>query len=142
MFARPKIAKLAFGVAAAIIMSLTFACAPSRADVLGTWRLDHRSGYELLKLNEDGSYHQEVRVRDERGIERTALRTGTWRYLTGKSTGVLLEKCLSPLDITGQVQPEFESKHVNCYLALDRKWPTSDHVQLGSTEGEPYKRVR
>lgn len=143
MFAGPKIA-IVRGVlgGAGLIMTLVVAgCAPSRADVLGTWRMDNRFGFELLKLGDNGLYEQEVRIRDERGVEHTAFRSGTWEYLTGRSTGILLRKCLSPLDIAGNVQPGFQSRDVNCYLAVDRKWPTSN-LQLGSTEGETYERAR
>lgn len=143
MFARPQVESTRARMCRlGLVITLALgACAPSRSDLVGTWKVDYPAGVAILKLNEDGSFSQDVRIRDEEGAEHAASRTGKWTYTTDKAAAIVLMDCLSPLDISGRVESGFERKHGNCYLPVEREWAISGRLRLGSTEADVYRRT-
>jgi len=133
-------AVLLYGIG--IVLSLVLGgCSPNRSGLVGTWRADYAMGFELLTLNQDGSYSQDVRIRDERGVERAVSRKGIWTYQTEGAAAVLLRDCLSPVDGTGELNRGFEFNHGNCLVPVEREWLISSRLRLGSTEASPYRKI-
>jgi hypothetical protein len=118
------------------------ACAPRRSDLIGTWRAELSQGYNLLILNSDGSFRQEVKLHDPSGRERLVSREGTWEYDDRKLGTVVLKNCLVPTEVTGELIDKFETIKGNCVYPLERDWGVSSRVRIGSVEGNPFYRLK
>ena len=86
-----------------------------QSELIGRWRADYENGFQILTLNGNGSFRQEVTLREERGATRVLTNEGTWKYPTDDNSSHVI--------LAGTAMVPFEQGRDN--QSLESKGPTA-----------------
>ena len=114
-----------------------------QSELIGRWRADYENGFQILTLNGNGSFRQEVTLREERGATRVLTNEGTWKYPTDdNSSHVILANCMVPFEQDGTIKSRIEGPYGLCSWVVEREWLVSSKLRIGSIEGSPFRKLK
>ncbi len=132
---------LALASAAAVLIALFAWCTPEfdRSGIVGVYVAKYPSGTETLTLNADGSFLQEVVLKEPQ--DNTPItRTGSWTW-DESAQYLRLRNCMAVGDGFGDIRPTFRTDS-GCSLPAERRWWFFGQVLLGGESSAPLRKVR
>jgi hypothetical protein len=122
---------------AAGLLIFAAGCAGSipAASVYGAYRADYPFGHQTLTLRADGTYDQQVVIKQPTGV---ASHSGRFRY--DEAAGfVFIEHCLSVTDGFGGLNPKFAVPvSADCAKPVERRLLWVGGVRIGGEEGDLF----
>ena len=126
----------------ALMLYLSAACARiSESQLIGRWRAEYEIGYQVLTLNKDGTFKQEITLREGSGPARIVSNQGTWKYLTSDWPYLQLDNCLVPFEMDGTVKRQIDKPYGSCRWPIERDWLVGTRLRIGSVEGNPFRKL-
>jgi hypothetical protein len=111
---------MSLGTLLAALLAVAACRAPSRSELVGTYKIRYPYGSEELRLHDDGTYFQVVRV-DRGGL--SAANGGKWEYRE-KDGDVSLMAALLVDDNFGKVSSTWMTPKSGIWSLEAEKWPT------------------
>lgn len=131
---------LALVVAGLVLVALYAWCSPhfDRPDVVGVYVAKYPSGTETLTLNADGTFLQEVTLK-EPPDSTPVTRVGSWTW-DESDQRLRLPNCMAVNDGHGDIRPTFQTDS-GCGFPLTRKWWFFGQLLLGDRGTTPLWKV-
>jgi hypothetical protein len=125
--------------AIAVVLALSGCSnAVSSDDLPGSYVAEYPFGTERVTLSADGSYTQEIAVKDVKSV----VNSGRWKYVK-ESHEVDLAKCLVASDGFGALRKDYAIPlDGGCSLPVEREYFLAGDLRLGPDEGFPLRKVR
>lgn len=111
-----------------------------RSDIVGVYVANYSSGTETLTLNADGTFLQEVVLKEPQD-STPITRTGTWTWDESEQR-VSLRNCMALNDGHGDIRPTFRTD-AGCSWPAEPEWWFFGRLLLGGRESTPrWEKVR
>jgi len=130
-------------VAAGLVLVALFLIGVSphfdRSDLVGVYVAKYPSGTETLTLKPDGTFLQEVRLKEPRH-STPVTRSGYWTWDESRQY-LDLHDGMAVNDGSGEISPTFQTGVGGGSFPLDRKWWFFGQLYLGVRESAPLWKV-
>jgi hypothetical protein len=132
-----------------LLLASSIGCGPvSRPRLLGEWKATYSWGVHRVRLQQGGSYEEDVLVRAptedgarSQGTERI-VNSGAWQFWAERGFPrigrVVLLGCLDVDDGRGGLNPQPLRKLTQCSYPVEREFVFGPQVRLGPDGGRPY----
>lgn len=103
-------------------------------EVYGVYECKYPPGSEVLTLQRDGRFVQEIRINNE----SPTVVTGKWEF-DPKESKVTLHGFVSTIDGFGELQPDWRKRTTTAKLSVEKHWT---RIVIASGGDHPYKKQR
>ena len=153
MFAMPKLTPLRVIIGAAVAGTLLLVAAGvalvalqawrwprfERSDLIGVYVASYPTGTETLTLNADGTFLQEVALKEPQG-STPVTRTGSWTW-DESAQRLRLDNKMPVNDGLGRISPTFQTDPGGGSYPLERRWWFFGQLLLGDQGSAPLWKV-
>jgi len=126
-------------VAAGLVLVASWSPHFERSDLVGVYVAKYPSGTETLTLKPDGTFLQEVRLKEPRH-STPVTRSGYWTWDESRQY-LDLHDGMAVNDGSGEISPTFQTGVGGGSFPLDRKWWFFGQLYLGVRESAPLWKV-